>query len=61
MSFTSDQLGIRYNSLDEAKSFRKENELIITDNNGASYYSVTKEDYYNGPFQLGYEVVKEES
>ncbi|GAA3324423.1 hypothetical protein OH784_14345 [Ectobacillus funiculus] len=50
-------LGVPYDNLMEAKVDKSPSEIVITNNNGETYYIVTPEVYENGPKQSGYEIV----
>jgi hypothetical protein len=60
LPFESSKLGIGYESLDAATVDKSPSELVITDNDGKSYYIVTREVYQDGPQQLGYKVIVKE-
>jgi hypothetical protein len=55
--FNSDKLGARYNSLEEAREYRRASDVIITDNN-ETFYCVTEDVFNDGPRQLGYDNVE---
>ncbi|MFC0274042.1 hypothetical protein ACFFIX_22065 [Metabacillus herbersteinensis] len=54
------KLGIRYENLGAATVDKSPSELVITDNNGETYYIVTREVYQDGPQQRGYKVIVNE-
>jgi hypothetical protein len=60
MSFDSSKLGLSYFSLEAAAVDKSPSEVVITDNNGETYYIVTRDVYEDGPQQNGYQVVVEE-
>jgi hypothetical protein len=60
MAFDTSTLGLPYYSLDAAAVDKSPSELVITDNNGETYYIVTRDVYEDGPQQEGYQIVVNE-
>ncbi|MDR6125153.1 MULTISPECIES: hypothetical protein [Bacillaceae] len=60
MPFDTSTLGLPYYSLDAAAVDKSPSELVITDNNGETYYIVTRDVYEDGPQQEGYQIVVNE-
>lgn len=53
----SEFLGARYESLIEAQVDKSPSEVVVTDNNGDTYYIVEREVFVSRLIQLGYEIV----
>ncbi|WP_413303505.1 hypothetical protein AA0X95_26230 [Bacillus sp. 1P10SD] len=60
MPFDTSTLGLPYYSLDAAAVDKSPSELVITDNDGETYYIVTRDVYEDGPQQEGYQIVVNE-
>lgn len=60
MAPDTSKLGLPYDSLEAAAVDKSPSEMVITDNNGETYYIVTREVYEDGPQQQGYQVVVNE-
>lgn len=60
MSFDYSKLGESYLNLDSASVDKSPSEMVITNNNGATYYIVTAEIFEDGPKEAGFEVVVKE-
>ncbi|WML57704.1 hypothetical protein [Neobacillus sp. PS2-9] len=60
MPFDTSTLGLPYYSLDAAAVDKSPSEMVITDNNGETYYIVTRDVYEDGPQQEGYQIVVNE-
>jgi hypothetical protein len=53
-------LGLPYHSLEAATVDKSPSEMVITNNNGETYYIVTREVFEDGPQQQGYQLVVKE-
>ena len=60
MSFDSSILGLPYYSLDAATVDKSPSEMVITNNDGATYFIVTRDVFEEGPQQQGYQIVVNE-
>jgi hypothetical protein len=60
MPFDASTLGLPYYSLDAAAVDKSPSEMVITNNNGETYYIVTRNEYEDGPQQEGYQIVVNE-
>lgn len=60
MPFDTSTLGLPYYSLDAAAVDKSPSEMVITNNNGETYYIVTRDVYEDGPQQEGYQIVVNE-
>ncbi|MDQ1147671.1 PHD/YefM family antitoxin component YafN of YafNO toxin-antitoxin module [Bacillus sp. SORGH_AS 510] len=60
MAFDTSILGLPYFSLDAAAVDKSPSEMVITNNNGETYYIVTKDVYEDGLQQEGYQIVVNE-
>lgn len=50
-------LGPPYDQLMDAKVDKSPSEVVITNNDGETYYIISAEEYENGPKQQGYKIV----
>ena len=60
MSFDHSKLGESYENLEAASVDKSPSEMVITNNNGVTYYIVTADIFEDGPKENGFEVVVKE-
>ena len=60
MSFDISILGLPYYSLDAATVDKSPSEMVITNNDGETYFIVTRDVFEEGPQQQGYQIVVNE-